>query len=355
MILNFNIHNIFKFKVIGNNKRFIKYIDREFSFFKTDKIKNPDLIIRIGKFKPNNKNCHIIDHKYYIKKNYFYCKDSYKVVKWEVQISGIEDRKTIVDFNGNFFADSFLVRYIIEPIMRFKTNKKGYAWLHSSGTSDGKNAFLLTTCKGVGKTSSILYLVNKGGLYLSDDFTILSNKGKVYSYPTTIHFFNYNLKGCPLIKKKLSFKDRFMVKFYDLLFKITLGYGSLPVDIKVENIFESGKTGKSYPLKSLILLTKKNTDKIKIQKSNRETIVKQIIPINIIEAFNFYDYMLAYSFIFPNSDIANHWNKLEKNLLNGLKRVKCYQVDIPENYNPNISKKIESLLKRNGYLIKDLT
>jgi len=351
MILNFNIHNIFKFKVISTNKRFLNYIDREYSFFKVDKIKNPDLMLRIGEFKPNNKNCHIIDHKYFVKKNYFYCKDSYKVVKWKVQISGVEDKKTIVDFNGNFFADSFLCRYIIEPIMRFKTNKKGYAWLHSSGVSDGKNAFLITTCKGVGKTSTVLHLVNRGGIYLSDDFTILSNKGKVYSYPTTVHFFDYNLKGCPFIRKKLPPKEKFMVKFYDFLFRITLGYGSLPVDIRVEDIFEGGKTGKSYPLKSLILLTKKNTNKFTIKKSNKEIISRQIIPINIIEAFNFYDYMLAYSFIFPKSEIATHWKRLEKNLLNALKDIKCYQVDIPEKYTSDTFKSIESLLKKNGYFI----
>lgn len=351
MILNFNLHDIFKFRVIGENKRFLNYLEKEYSFFKVNGISNPDLVVIIGKFKPNNSNCSIINHKYYIKKNYIYCRDSYKVVRWSVQISNLERKKIIVHFDGNFFADSFLCRYIIEPIMRFKMNQKGYTFLHSSGISDGKQAFLLSACKGVGKTSTVLHLVNEGRKFLSDDFTILSKKGIVWSYPTTIHLFEYNLKGCPFVFKKLRFKDKILVKLYDYVYKLTLKYGQLPLDVNVENIFSNVKIGKSYPLRSLILLTKTNKDKIKVKKiTNGHDLVKRLISINKFEAFHFFDYMLAYSFIFPNGKVAVHWETLEKNLLSALEKSPCYRVDVPKNYTFKVFKKIKSILTTNGYL-----
>src|SRR3972149_6723235 len=204
MILNFNIHNIFKFRVVGENKRFLNYIEKEFEFFKVGSVSNPDLTIFIGKFNPNLKDSYVINHKYHIRKNFFYCKDSYKVVKWEVQIEGLEEKKIIVRFDGNYFSDSFLIRYIIEPLMRFKVNKRGYTFLHSSGISDGRNAILFSASKGVGKTATLLNFIQEGLLYLSDEYTMLSKDGVVYSYPTTIHIFNYNMRQCPFVFEKLN-------------------------------------------------------------------------------------------------------------------------------------------------------
>lgn len=337
MILNYSIHDLFKFKVISSHKRFLDYIEKEFSFFKTKNITNPDLIIFIDDFKPQLKNTTVINHKYYIRKNFLYCKDSYKVVKWKVQIDGIEEKKTVVRFFGNFFSKSFLVSYVIEPLMRFKLEKKGYSFIHSSAISNGKNAILFAACKGVGKTSTILNLVNKGFLYMSDDFTILSNKGIVYSYPTTIHMFGYNVKQCPFIYEKLFLKDKLNMKMKDSIFKLSLNYASLPLNINVKDVFSESEIGKSYPLKELIFFVKSTDKKIKIEKNyDKRSVADQIIAINKLETFNFLDYMLAYTSTFPKSEFASHWSKSYKNLMKALIKKQVTKITIPTKFSAKV-------------------
>lgn len=351
--MNFNFHNLLQMGVRGEHgNKFMNYMEREYSYFKRDSSPKSELIIIIGDFEPKNEDCTIINHKYFVKKNYFYCEDSYKVVKWKVEIENFEGNPTTVRYHGNYFADSFLVRYVVEPLLWIKLLEKGVATLHSSGVCDGKRAFLLTACKGVGKTSTILNLVNEGGTYMSDDFTLLSKDGIVYSYPTTIHLFAYNLKTFP--QEVIPNMDRTKTKMYDLIYKLSLGYGSLPVDVNVERVW--GKIGDQSPLSAVILLTKTNKKKedLEVKKITGSEVASRTIPINILEAFNFYDYMLAYSYVFPDSNIATHWKRLEEMLKKILKNIPCYLVEIPKEYTLDSFETIKHILKENEYKLKGI-
>lgn len=326
----YNIHNLLKIKIITSHRGFFDYIDREFSFFKTGKISNPDITVVIEDFVPSLSHTSIINHKYFIRDNFLYCKDSYKVVKWKVQIEGIDSKNTSIKFHGNYFSKSFLVSYIIEPLIRFKLEKKGYTFIHSSAISNGKESILFFACKGVGKTSTILNLIEKGFLYMSDDFTILSNKGFVYSYPTTIHMFSYNISQCPFIYKKLSFKDKLNMLFKDLIFRLSFRYASLPLNINAKDVFSDSEIGSVYSLKELVLLSKSTDAKIKIEKNyDRESIAKQIISVNKLETFNFLDYMLAYESVFPKSELASHWSRSYKNLMKALRKKPVTKITVP--------------------------
>ena len=51
----------------------------------------------------------------------------------------------------------------------------------------------------------------------------------------------------------------------------------------------------------------------------------------------FFEYMLAYSFIFPDSQIAmHHWENLKKNLKETLENVPIYEMEIPLEYNDEL-------------------
>jgi hypothetical protein len=350
-MLYYNIHNTFRFRVNSNNRKFLNHIDKEFYFFKSEGGRRPDMIINIGKFRPDNKDCSIVNHQYYVKKNYLYCKDSYKVVKWEVEIKGIENGPIVVNFDGNYLSDSFLCRYIIEPLMRIRMNEKGYAFIHSSGVSDGKNAFLFGASKGVAKTSTILNLVGEGGIFLSDDFTILSRNGTVYSYPTTIHLFQYNIKAVPIVQKKLKASGQIEMRTKDLLYKLSLGYGSLPLNVDVADIFGSSKVGTKYPLKGFLFVEKSSENRITVEKMKASDLAKQIVAINKIETFNFLDYMLAYSTVFPNNKLEAHWKITEDNVSKGLKGKPVYKIRVPKVYTGEVLETIKQILVKNGYRI----
>ena len=56
--LNYNIHDILKFKIIRDRGHGLRdLINLKFSFFEVEDVDNPDITLNIGKFTPSNENC----------------------------------------------------------------------------------------------------------------------------------------------------------------------------------------------------------------------------------------------------------------------------------------------------------
>lgn len=52
--------------------------------------------------------------------------------------------------------------------------------------------------------------------------------------------------------------------------------------------------------------------------------------------------MLAYSFIFPESQIAAHWINMKNRLVGFLKGIPIYEMEIPGEYNDVVFKEVSS-------------
>jgi hypothetical protein len=50
----------------------------------------------------------------------------------------------------------------------------------------------------------------------------------------------------------------------------------------------------------------------------------------------FFRYMLAYSYIFPQSKVANYWNFLNRSLIDTIIKKPIFKVEIPRNYDYNV-------------------
>jgi hypothetical protein len=344
MIINYNIHGLLGFRIIGNDAKTLRYIDTEYGLFRVSKLTNPDLTVIIGKFKPKVRGCFIINSKYHIRKNFFYCRDSYKVAKWIVQIEGLESKRTVVRFDGNIFSPFFLCLYIIEPLLRLKMAKRGFTFLHASGVSDGKTATIFAACKGVGKTLTMINLIRKGGIFLSDDFIILSRNGTVYSYPVAVHLFGHNLKQCPFLLSKLSVRDKMMIMLKNLIYILTRGYAQFQHSIKIQDIFASAKIGSSYPLKTLVFLIKTKKAKIEIKKIPLQKLIKQLMAVIKFNTFYFSDYLMAYTYLFQKGRAAKYWQDVRNNLKKALKGKQLVQIELPERYTSASFKRIEGFL-----------
>ena len=134
---NYNIHNIIKFRILRDSEYGLRdLINLKFSFFEVnEKIDNPDITLNIGKFVPSNEDCYLVDHKYHVKDDYFYCKDAEGKAEWEMEILGFRKEETIINFNGkisgfqsfmnpDFLAQNLLLRIIEYKLNRTKLNKK---------------------------------------------------------------------------------------------------------------------------------------------------------------------------------------------------------------------------------------
>ena len=181
-ILNYNIHNILRFKMVVNRRLgLMRLLNPEYSFFEVNRIEDPDIILNIDKFTPSNDNCYLIDNKYHIKDNYFYCKDSEGKAKWEVEILGFEDGKTTINFDGTVFGlQSILIpeflsqSLLLRPLIEYKLAKKGYFLIHSGAISKDNHAYLLEGRGGAFKTTLAMDFVRRKGFdFFSDDRVII--------------------------------------------------------------------------------------------------------------------------------------------------------------------------------------
>jgi len=345
--MNFNIHDLIKFKVEGTNTRYLRYLCRDYAHFKTDEPIDSDIDIFIADFTPDNNGCYIINHKHWVKEGYIFTTHRHKIVKWKVCLIGLAEKKTTVYFSGSTFGEVFLRDYILEPLISLKLTAKGFSLLHASGITVNNKGFIFPACKGVGKTSTILNLIGEGA-FLGNDKVILSKDGTVYSYPTSVHIFHYNLSDIPQAFKFLSLKQKAEAKIKHLLNRVSLGYASFPLDINPQEL--QWQIGKSHPLQSLILLTKTNKNHTNIiKRHDKERLIKQLIAINKWEMQYFDDLISAYLYSYSrkNSNLAGYWHTFGNNLACALNTVPCYEVEIPEQYTTHTYSKIfNELLKQ---------
>lgn len=342
-IHNYNMHDIFKFSITSKSKRVLKYVDKTYSFFRAGTTDNADLEIFVGPFKPFLDNSKIINGKYYIKDNSIYCEDSYKLSKWKVWIKNI-DKNTKVYFDGdNLFSHWFLLRDVIEPIMRYKLTFKGFSFIHSSCVSDDDYAYIFSACKGVGKTSTAMNLIEKGLKLFSDDFTILSKEGVVYSFPCAIRLHGYNIDACPFLKNKLKSKDRLCISIKELIYKISNYYANITHDVNINDIFSEVQIGLVRSLGMIILFTKTNGDVIKIKSADSAELIQQLIIINKFEMSNFLYYLLAYTYVYPNSKANIYWES-EADNFSIISKIPCYEIEIPKKYTQDVFKNVDKLI-----------
>lgn len=342
-ILSYNIHNILKLQIILQKKfNLFEYFNVEHRFFEVETVDKPDIILNIGKFTPSNTDCYIVDNKYYIKENYFYCKDSVDGTNMEVEIFGFDSGNTIINFDVKVPGIRGLLPILgahnlfLSPLIDYKLSNKGYFLLHCAGLGKENKGFILAGMGGAFKTTLAMDFTRKGGFGFFGDERVILHDGNVRSYPIGIVSFDYRCRHLPTEKKR-NFKDKIDLIKYNLS-----NYHHL--DKLSVNIADTSR------LCAIFFITRQSERKSLIHiKYNLKNAVEKMVINNEMEmnhaympnimgiSFNpFFEYMLAYSFIFPNSQVAIHWDNLRKNLKQSLENVPIYEVEIPLEYNENV-------------------
>ena len=106
---------------------------------------------------------------------------------------------------------------IIEPILRWTMVRKGYALVHAASIAVDGQAVLITAKTDTGKTSTILRAVdNYSCTFLSDDMTIVSRDGQVWSYPKPLTISNHTLSAVKA-NSSLTFLERISLQLQSRL------------------------------------------------------------------------------------------------------------------------------------------
>ena len=338
---SYSIHDIVTFKIVNKDNsisRFFSNIDLEYKNFKSGEINDPDFTIYFGDFTPSNQECCVLDNEYYVREDYFYCRDSYKTAKWKFEMTGFESGDTKVRIFTNPFATMVISGFLIDPLINFKMNEKGYSLIHGSCVSKDDLAYLFTAQGGGGKTSTALYAVENGFEFLGDNFTIL-DKGCVRSFLSPLNIFSFNL--VPIVKNNMEIKSKTEFHLKNILYKMT----GLRIVTKtnVKEIFTDSLNDESK-LKSIFLLMPK--EKFDIVEIDKEELIGHMVANMKLDSFPFIKYMMGCSYMFPESRMATHWDRYEENLRRNLSdHVTIYWVEVPQKYDMKTFEEIWGIMQ----------
>lgn len=345
----FNMHNLLCFKIEGMNKRYLNYLGGEYAFFRTAGEVAADVEVIVAAHLYPDSDCRLVDNKYFVKDGYLYCKDRYKVVRWSISMDDLEG-KTVVRFSGGIWGEHILKDFIIEPLIGFKLASRGFSILHASAMAVSGAGFVFAGGPGAGKTAAILNLSLHNNVFLSDEITLVSDEGTVYSFPSPIRIYYRNLKDMPRPYQEMTPQQKSEVKIKRLIYILSLGYAKLPLRISAEKLFE--RTGGVYPLRCLILLTRTKDKDIDVTEiANKKALVEQLVLISEQQFPYWFKYVSAYSSVYPSSQVASYPRMVADNLSCALDKVPCYEIKTPYKFSESHRNRFQQVIQSLGKAI----
>ena len=329
--LNYNIHDILSFQI--NRKRcrdFIKDINLPYSYFETEHIDNPDVILNLGDFIPENEGCYVVDHKWHIKNDYIYCSEHIGKIKFKIEIRGIESIPTIINVSTNtrnirqLFLPSVLPQHIVlRPIIDFKLLCKGFISIHAAAVANEKGAIIFLGRGGSFKTTlSMDYVRNLNYKFLGDD-RIIINKNNAFSYSVHNKLFDYRVNK--MKTENYSLLDKYKYLIYQRSNQYRLDCIVDKTDIS-----------------SMYLIAKSDRKEMEAVKLPRSDVLIKTVNSHKMENIGglgvmgvskgLYDYFTAYSYVFPDSKIARYWDTYRSMLAEYLDADEYYEISLPKTY-----------------------
>lgn len=354
MKMKYNIHNIIKFEVIDNRNYIIKKIDsfyNHFAYYRDyDNSKDVDFTINVSDYSPKNEECQILDGKYFVKEGYIYCRDNKKLSKWKIEISNLETSPTTVNIFTNTLGVVSTLSNFTEFLIHLKMTEKGYPLIHASGILIEKKGIIFASRSGGGKTTIVTYLMEKGFKYFGDNFLIINNN-HIYNFLSPLNLYNYNLT--PLIKKHLNVKKRFSIFNKNLISLISGRYIKLSTELNIYNILPE-QIAIEGKLDTLLWIIPKSD--FSVDKISKKELVDHLIYNQQIEFMHmpFLNYLYAYSYVFPNSTIGNHWKIYEESLTAAIgDNTKIMKIEVPLKYNNLIIEEILKVINSDKNILKN--
>src|SRR4030042_2524642 len=150
--IKLNIHGIIKIKIVNPSGGILEDINMPYSYFRVEEEMCPDIEIRIGGFSEDTEGCSAVDHKYFVKKDYIYFRDTAGPLSWRAQLCGLEEGRDRLGvsygfFNrmimpNNLYPDQILYNFILYPLLEQCFLRKGYLFLHAGAVADGERGII---------------------------------------------------------------------------------------------------------------------------------------------------------------------------------------------------------------------
>ena len=339
----YNFHELLKVQIIIHRSGwFDSYLERAFGHYEVGGLNNLTLIITVGPFSPELKDCAIIDGKYFVKKDYIFYRSSYKMAWWETEIEGIEKEVTQVRIHSNTFGRMVFPGETIYNLIRFKLAMRGYPLLHGSGVGKDGMAYLFSARGGTGKTISSINFVRRGFDYYSDDSVILGDH-EIFSFVVPFNLrFTYDVESLLGIEFSHKIKREIFLKRF--LHFLTLGKISLFTTLEAKEVFPHALRDRAH-LKKVYILFQGPEFSIESHIPLSGAITDLMINMQF-ECPDLISLLLAYSYCFPNSPLSYFWERMTQQLFDSLTGVEIHRIAIPIFYSDEIFNRIYEEVNR---------
>ena len=326
--INLNIHDILRIKISNPSKALFKELNSPFSYFAvTDDIK-PDIEVTLGDFREDLSKCVAIDHKYFVRENYIFFKETIGLLRWKVELSGLDSDRCRVKisygklnkfvFPSAFYPDQIMYNYLLYPLIERYFLRKRCLFLHAGSAAGNGKGIMFAGRGGSYKTTLIMNLVRRHFFSMGDGWSIVKD-GEIYSFPTCLSFFEYRKRNLPEENLSLGHK----LNILRFLFN-TSSHKNL---IKDRARFDS-----------LFIIHKEDRQDVVVENvDDKDALSEMLLANNRLEwktnlpykhdISKFFD---AYEYVYPPRDKGLIYENMFKNtLLDCLGGVLAYKMRIP--------------------------
>ena len=322
-VANFDIHRLFRFRVISSNKRAVEIFKSKFLFFYKEEMDHSDLDIFLGDYKVKKKVLSaskdsssgdgFIDYR-----------DYYKVVKWRIMLDNLEDKKWDLYCHSNYIVGyEALITKVIRPLFSLKLAMEGMSLIHASAIAFKDRAWVFSALPGVGKSSLSFFLSKDEKGFFSDENVLIDSKGEVFSFPLSIPYTTAMSRHLNF-KIDLSLKELCEVRFGDLLLFLSRGFLERSFSLHPERCF---KIQDRAPLDKLFILTKSPEDFSSREIGPGEG-AEKLLQINSYEMVIIMKYLYPYFLVNPKSRLLDRESKMLNNFKAVLTGKKIFGVNL---------------------------
>lgn len=329
MNISYNIHKLLKIRIENASWHLIRDLNFRYHYFEDKALRDPDIVINIGSFKPNLKGCVSLGRKFYARKNYIYLKDSDKNLRWEAEIFDIEEDFIRINFNHNsrnyfkfpwcLFPDLIMELYILQPLIEWRLSLKNCLLLHSAAICNENRATLIAGRGGSQKTQHVIDLLQRGFKLISDDMVIL-NGIQVLSLPVSLGLFTFSYEK--IGKEELNFMNR--VRLFEFL---------LRKNNKLVPVVNQASLDKVF----LIFLTQKGVPKIRdldVSEAVDHLAWNQEMEKTSYVSYKYIigDFLNAYEYVFPRINFGAALGKVKEGLIKDMEmnKVATKAIELPQ-------------------------
>jgi len=318
----YNIHDILKIGIENLD------LDKSLSYFSTEELDNPDLIIKVNEFDTNLSNYNRLG-RYYLREDEVIEKRKFG----SIQLKNFLGRTELNVTSG--YVRLRPIPTLVGNIIGLKLLTKNHAFIHSACVSRNGEGYLICAWQGTGKTMVSLKLVKDDSFsFLSDDMTIINDHGQAYCFPANVKLSLSHTREFELGNKaKLKLLIGKFIQGIPIINRRLEIIHSVPVT----EIIKNAKIEKQCKIRKVIMLQRAADEGI--TEIDMGIAIKRLALLNLWERNYWIDHLfIAYAYSDQEFDLQKLEDK-EQNILNSaLKEASCYQVKFREYAYSNIEK-----------------